>query len=303
MSKIEFKERFKEEIKTKSNVLIHSDLDAALSSTYLMNKEKHLKLKGVFDINCFNTTNKLYLTEEKLHKDEDVFVDLAVSQEGCMSIDHHMKFSYDAKDFNVNRLNPKTSNIRNDLNNFHSKCPLNTIILLLWVYGENLLETFNYKQRLLIYAADSVWENYKNYRDNFTTWCEYLGLEYILEELESIKPEEIEEVKKEIYIHKSGYVHFNYNVNEFYTEKTKISLQQYLDNVCEFMCWDSVDVPEFEWEYLFDKRSVSYETFDALDKRKLFVSAIPKKQRQIEVLMYDKRREIKKLHLVDAGHL
>lgn len=290
----QFKEQFLKEMKTKENVVCHSDLDGLLSLAYLINKEKQLKLKGVFDLNCYNKVNKLYTTEKKLNKRKDTFIDLAISNEGVFSLDHHVKLEYLTNNFNPNILHKKANNIKSNLDNFHSKCPLNTMMILVWIYGVNIIETYTYRQRLLIYAADSIYECYRKYKDNFMAWCKGLGMEYILEDLKDVTNDEIEEVKKEIGFKKMGYVHFDYRNMEMVTEYTQVTLQIYIDNICRYMGWEDIDVPKFEYEHEFKKKTASYSEYDELNRKLLFTSAIPYKKREVEVLIYNEVREIKK---------
>ena len=292
----QFKQQFLEQLNEKKGITTHIDQDGLLSLVYLHHK-KGLPLKGLFDLHSTDGGYSELYTEDEEKFNNNVFIDLSICNKSILSTDHHILPSAfcGKSNFNLNKIYPKAQNVINDRNAFFNKCPLPTIIILMWFFDEDIRK-YTYEQRVLLFAADSFYRLYHKYTDNVKNWLEFLGLDYIIEGLSEVKEADVQAMKEKMGIVRSGYVH--YEGGEFITEDTGTSLQDYLNNISKIMGWNYVKVPEFDLVYGFKNESHTYSKIDeVLEDDKVFTCMInTSKSKQVNVSRYvgKKKLEIKK---------
>ena len=159
-------------------LIANNDGDGISSALFLLN---HERTKGKAVVKGLYTLNKLYLTDksDRHRLKEMVGIDLEMQIKGMHCIGHHMNISCNPQSVNANDLFGISDNL---FENFHSKCPLNTLILLYWLFGER---PKNDREIAFLVYWDSVVYNYDMYRRNVTRWLEYLQMDDILDALKN----------------------------------------------------------------------------------------------------------------------
>lgn len=159
-------------------IIANNDGDGVASTIFLLNHEKtkdKAVMKGLY------TLDKLYLSDRQDRKNVKnmVGIDLEMQIKGMHCLGHHMNITCNPQSVNANDLFRVSENL---LENFHSKCPLNTLMLLYWLLDE---KPKNDKEIAFLVYWDSVIYNYNMYRPNVTQWLKRLGMEEILDALEN----------------------------------------------------------------------------------------------------------------------
>ena len=142
-------------------------------------------MKGIY------TLDKLYLVNktDKYHKDM-VGIDLKCnSRVHC--IGHHMNINYNPNSLNFNDL----FGVSETFIKFQNKCPLNTLILLYWLFDE---KPKNDKEIAFLVYWDSVIWNHQQYHDNVVQWLKTLKMDEILDALENRRESLMNIIENEI---------------------------------------------------------------------------------------------------------
>ena len=172
-------------------VITNNDGDGIASILFLLN---HPLTKGKTVMKGIYTLDKLYLTNkfDKVNIKNMVGIDLEMQIKGMYCVGHHMNITYNPNSLNANDLFGVSEDL---LFNFHNKCPLNTLILLYWLF--NVKPKNDQEIAFLIYW-DSVIYNYQKYRPNVVQWLKALKMDEILDALENRKEFLMNIIKKEI---------------------------------------------------------------------------------------------------------
>lgn len=172
-------------------VIANNDGDGIASSLFLLNHpltRNKIEMKGIY------TLDKLYLVNkaDKNHIKDMVGIDLEMQIEGMYCLGHHMNINYNPNSLNFNDLFGVSENL---LINFHNKCPLNTLMLLYWLFNEK--PKSDREIAFLVYW-DSVIYNYQQYRKNVVRWLKALEMDEILDALENREKDLYNIIEQEI---------------------------------------------------------------------------------------------------------
>ncbi|MFE8700994.1 hypothetical protein ACFYKX_10230 [Cytobacillus sp. FJAT-54145] len=128
---------------------------------------KGYRLGGLYDLEA------VYLTQKK-SLSSFFGVDVDFSQPDIPSLGHHFTVFRHPDDWNLNRMF--------GIDDYFSKCPLPTILLLHWLTRTPL--PTNRKTRALLLYTDGLHVNAKTYQKNVRAWMTLLGYDTLLDELE-----------------------------------------------------------------------------------------------------------------------
>jgi len=203
-------------------VIANNDGDGIASTLFLLNhpltKERTV-MKGIY------TLDKLYLVNkaDKYHIKDMVGIDLEMQIKGMHCIGHHMNINYNPNSLNFNDLFGVSENI---LSNFQNKCPLNTLILLYWLFDE---KPKNDKEIAFLVYWDSVIWNHQQYHDNVVQWLKTLKMDEILDALENRRESLMNIIENEILpitnAFETGYEKSKLpqcNITPYYNHKRKV---------------------------------------------------------------------------------
>lgn len=156
-------------------------MDGILSMAFLQHFANMEQIVGVYDLNAFFVNDEELLLEKNLKN--LCAIDLDISYLGIRSIGHHMTCVKSSENsLNINEFMGLSSGPKSIVDNYSRKFPLNTIILLYILFD---IEPESDEEIALIVYADSVFENYKNYKENVRSWLIKLEQYEILEALDN----------------------------------------------------------------------------------------------------------------------
>lgn len=150
------------------DMVIGTDLDALLSASYLHHK-LGWRVVGIYDLECVRLVGGATWEDAK----RAVWVDLDIARADIASIGHHVLTWKNApRDLvcaHKQSLNPNL--IRGiDTSQFTKKCPISTILFLLWLFDEPIDLTNT--NLCLLWCADSCNKLMGQYEPNMTDWIE-----------------------------------------------------------------------------------------------------------------------------------
>lgn len=257
-----FKKDFNEEIvlnelygkiSDKKGQIIHNDYDGLISGLFLYNKTK-LPLNGIFQINSQkNMDTNLYCNDIE-YLNDFVFNDCSIINKNCVTIDHHSVLTqfYNENNYNCNKYTEYKDITKGS--NFHHKNPTGNICWLLYLFGEPV-DTYTYKQKLMIVLADSLYDNFRKYPSNCRDWLDDMGLQTLYSVLKSDSLEgDIIDLKKELCLYNQGYQILNNN-KEFVSnvfDREPITTQLLLDKIADIMDWNKMSLPEFKHKIILE---------------------------------------------------
>ncbi len=257
-------------LKTKNGSIIHNDIDGLLSAIYIYYKTG-LSINGFFTIN-----SQPYMKTELICENKNIidciFLDCSIINDKMLTIDHHTVTS---EFYNDNNYNCNKFTIYNDIlnsKNFYHKNPTGCINWLIYLFGENI-NSFTYKQKLLLILADSFYDNYNKYKNNCNDWIKVFKQEELYEVLNSpTLIEDIENLKKELGIVNQGYQ--TYTRSGFISHNTNKTTQEVINNICRIMEWDKLTLPTFKYNIIFDNYKCKLSERNIIVENKGFTSAI-----------------------------
>lgn len=159
--------------------ITHTDADGIISAL-IFREYNECCFKGFYNLKTFYLTNTL--------KEEDVAIDLDMNN--MRSIGHHINPCFNAKSYN-----PNNKHLEDLYNQFYSKCPLNTVMLLIKKYN---VKIDNLKQLALVLFSDGFFTYYNKYKDNCDYWLKTYDLDYLVDMYNKNKNEVLEIIDKEI---------------------------------------------------------------------------------------------------------
>lgn len=234
-------------------IIANNDGDGICSTLFLLN-HKLTRDKAV--VKGLYTLNKLYLIDKKdIDSIKDmVGIDLEMQIKGMHCLGHHMNITCNPQSVNANDLFGTSENL---LENYQRKCPLNTLILLYWLFNE---KPKNDREIAFLVYWDSVIYNYEMYKSNVVQWLTKLGMTEILDALENRNNKIKDIINREILpvtsYFKTGYEKSNLpqcNIWPIYDSYTKSfylpeepkekSITSILQLAKDIMGWDIIDFP------------------------------------------------------------
>lgn len=160
--------------------IAHNDADGIISA--LIFKEYYeYSFKGFYNLKTFYITSDIDL-------EKDVAIDLDMN---CMkSIGHHIN-----PFFNEKSCNPNNKHLKDFYKQYYSKCPLNTVMLLLI---KNNIKINNLRQLAIVLFADGFFTYYDKYKENCDNWLNMYKLDYLIDLYNKNRDKVLEIINKEI---------------------------------------------------------------------------------------------------------
>ena len=153
--------------------ITHTDADGIISALLFKEYNTFIPFKGFYNLKSFYLTSPL--------KDDDIGVDLDLNN--IKTIGHHINPFH-----NENAENPNNEYLEDFYKQFYSKCPLNTVMILLNKYN---IKITTLRQLALVMFSDGFFTYYNKYTQNCDNWLKKYGLEYLItmykEDLEKVQ--------------------------------------------------------------------------------------------------------------------
>jgi len=174
--------------KEKRFIIMGDDLDAALSTCLLLDRNPGYVLAGIYNAYQELVLRKDYYDKLTTNLHNTIWVDLDICHHACHSLGHHM-IRYSSKDLlssfhnscNLNEIFSKTLQ-----NHFPQKYPLGTIHFLMWLYDCKM--PADEQARLLIWLADSSFINAQShrFRNNVKDWINnHFQMDFLADDFEN----------------------------------------------------------------------------------------------------------------------
>lgn len=301
-------------------VITNNDGDGIASMLFLLNhpltREKAV-MKGLYTLDKLFLENK---SDKYLVKDM-VGIDLEMQIKGMHCLGHHMNITYNPNSLNANDLFGVSEDL---LKNFQSKCPLNTLILLYWLFDE---KPKNDREIAFLVYWDSVIWNYQEYRANATEWLKALEMNEILEALQNRRENLMKIIQTEILPltnpFRTGYEKSKLpqcNITPFYDREKKRfyfpqnqspkSIDRVLYLMNQLMGWDTsafLTTFNFRENYVYTTLAVDGKFQDfkrqlANIQDKFISSAVTSKQKFRVTTKYSIEKDVKECGLIISNH-
>lgn len=195
-------------------IIIHNDIDAILTGGFLL--QRGAEIVGMYDLRNIFYTKWEYKNMMNKNPENILAMDLDINLKNIKCFGHHIVPPFNPNAFNANDLLGITGD------NFTSKCPLNSILLLYSLY--EIKPKNDYEIALILYA-DSVIDNYVKYKDNVVFWLTKLELLDFLDALENRFDKLIEIINEKI-----KPITIKFEVNEDKEGKIKLQNSQNLND-------------------------------------------------------------------------
>ena len=140
--------------------ITHTDADGIISALLFKHYNQDCKFKGFYSTKIFNLTSKL--------QEDDIAIDLDMNNMKC--IGHHIN---PVK--NEEAQNPNKIHLQNFYNEYTSKCPFNTVLLLV---NEYQIKIKDIRQLALIVFADGLFTFFDKYKNNCLNWLDKYKMRY-----------------------------------------------------------------------------------------------------------------------------
>lgn len=174
--------------KEKRFIIMGDDLDAALATCLLLDRNPGYVLAGIYNAYQELVLRKDYYDNLTHNLPGTIWVDLDICHHKCQSLGHHM-IRYSPKDrlssfqnsCNLNEIFSKTLQ-----NHFPQKYPLGTIHFLMWLYDCKM--PADEQARLLIWLADSSFINAQShrFRNNVKDWINnHFQMDFLADDFEN----------------------------------------------------------------------------------------------------------------------
>lgn len=164
-----------------SGFITHNDADGIISALIFKQFNDYVFFKGFYNLKTIYSTSPI-------NCNEDIAVDLDMNN--MESIGHHIN-PYN----NLLANNPNNKYLDNKYKEFYSKCPLNTVMILLDKYK---IKITTLRQLSLTLFADGFFTYYDKYTENCNKWLERYNLQYLITMYLENKEEVLRIINEEI---------------------------------------------------------------------------------------------------------